>query len=979
MDADVRYHPYPGGTGVWTTIFTMATTKEFQIVSPMHTVRNVPMAYNLCARCSIFCEPTCRDCKKRDQMARAVGKEIEWRPIQTAVITDRDRARSRPNIPQCKKIVKVKHRGICVEGPAEENTLKHDPPLVDQMDSGRTNAVAGNDSSAIADAAITLGKAAFNALEGFDSPSVPVVDARSMALSDIPKVVMPLAFKTGDRVMTQRKNFSQVRGVDPSDIRARCQIPSLMAICNWGTSDPVGTEILGRARRANNFESAGLAPITPCTPYAFTGVGPEFMVAHTAPSYYAQFFELVRTDYHFTFEVICTKFHQGQLFIMVQPAADWTAALPNLSQARSCYGASIDLSQCNRTEFVVPYNAFTDYIQTYENGHRMRAAPTHSGGVGGRSRPYCNGYLGVFVQNPLTATSAVVSSSIQVNVWMHLGENLEFFVPRPLADGVRIMDSWLYEDHPADPQALEDQMEKSGDPEVQETNLTAPPAAQPTTGLAVKNLPEVAQDVNVKKSTYEKMVSREYLLKTGILWTTSQVYSSLILDEPIAPLFESAELASSALFVYNEYYRTTVELTVRVNANPMFAGQLLLVHAPVGNANIGNNSAGYSQTIPTLNQYIVAYLTPQTDTRATIQVPWTNIHRVVSTQSVGSVTSTGQLSPASPLRLGEVRLIVLNQLLTGTGSGTQLSITLWGRLIGPYIGFKRANVVRGLAEVVDEGDEEEDCDMGPSVNTTNVVGTADTEWSDSTDSAEKTQCGGSVIRRIAGKQRGYLRTDHTTMRALLRRPMFVLNFQVHSANTGNWSFARRLACRPAAVTMRALVATCNAWSGTLRYHFMSNAGQATELLMKTRHTMFDYIAVATPAPVNMASAKDFTGVTVWRPGEDSVKIVQPAHYHPLSSKYVEPNGEIPADLNYYAGYGSITVNYMFTPLAGASDDMQIDLYQSIGDDFELYICRPMPATITRDLPVFGTIDAETQERLYQSARAALESPRGDGA
>jgi len=835
--------------------------------------------------------------------------------------------------------------------------------LDDQMDSASASAVTGKNSDDLAKVAVDLGKVALRSFEICDSPAVPIIDATSMALSDIPRPLLPIAFKTGDRVNAQSRNFAQTSRVDVMDIQSRCAIPGLIAQIQWNTTQVVGTELLGPARTGNNYASNTLNAIAPGMPFGFGGVGVGNSVYHTYQSFISQFFDFVRCDYEFIVETINTTMHQGQLYVAMQPFTGVSVTEPTLSQARNCYGATLDLSKCNRTQFNVPYNSFGDYIYTYPNGLAMQGSqPTLTGSMASTYRPACNGFLYIYVQNPLTGPSTV-STTIEVNVWMAL-KNLEFFSPRAINDSFLYAEDLLSESNPADaiPLEMDNQMERSADAEIQQSQQGDTYVSMPPTGpIKPSTKREVATDVNVARSDYKRIMSRDYLLVTGVLWNVGQVRGTGIFLQDIAPMFESTDLFTSAMFPYNGYYRTCVEMSVRANGNLMMSGLLAVVHMPVGCV------ASSVLTIPQIQQYVVGWLTPQTDTKVTIQIPWTHVHRVVNPLTLSTSTNPNYLPTASS-RLGQLFIVVFAPLRTGTGGSNSISMSVWGRLVDPYIGFKRANVINTRmddqmagddgtsVDAVEQGDPIEAETEGVSVDVENAMHGADKDLSDSTDTMMKTECGGSIIPRLQGPSRGYLRTNHTNMRALMRRPHYMTSISLPpSSGTAGWQFLAGIACRPCNPTIQALLTTVRAWSGQFRYHFVCNAGQATQLILKAR--WWPYHFVTPPAgvdltPVAIDLPKDFSGSVVWRPGEENVKVIQMARYHPLATSFIpsplRPNAT--PDYQFYEAYGTIILTYNNVAINSTSP-LNIDIYQSIGDDFNAYVPWYSTQTTMRALPV----------------------------
>lgn len=839
----------------------------------------------------------------------------------------------------------------------------------DQMDSRFSEPDAGAEGGGgLLKSAVNFTRVLFNQGEE-DSPAQPTIDSSDISHVDIPRRVLSQSTHLAEKSRSEEGNFNQEKGADVMNFHDRASVGSLVAVCHWSTSDVPGTEMFKRARVAQGYASNGLNIITPCMPYAFdSSTQVNAVYTHTFLSYVSQFYHYWRGSLRFVVEVVATKLHQGQLYITTHPWNGMTSSLsqPTFPDTWNCYAAKIDLKLCNRVAFEVVYNSFTDHLNTFPNGHAMRdprATQQSQPGVPfatGLARPTGIGNLYIYVLNPLSVTGTVVSGTVDVNVELYPGKDFQMHGLRPIWDEYLLDTVYVGEDHSADAPDIRDQMDNGESVETKEiaevTQQEAPVRLAPT-GVTTKEGEQlVVRDVNVRKSEYKTTISRMFPLKTGIQWTTSQVFGTIVMREQVADLLNQRQLSLMALTDYVNYFRTTLEFTLQFNAQPMLAGKAWLLWTPTTLE--VTNTANMSRWIPNIQQMAAIAISPQTDTEVKLQIPWGNVHRAVSTR-ISTSAFDNPYHPVSSHKFGTVYVVVQNQLRTGAGGSTNLTLTLMGQLKNTYLGYKKGHEVQGVTRVEDQADEVQmeginDDLMFSGVRNVNVApAQSNDEWSGTVDTSMGTSCGGSTMKKIQQRTTGHIMGDHFDMRVLMRRPSFLWQGYIESSTDPIWRHLVRFSCRPSSITNTAVATLCHTWSGTLRWHVYTNAAAATQLLMKARYIsdVFQFNAADTTTHTEY-TARDFTGATVWKPGQVSGQVLQPPHYSPLATKYtrtarshIDQAGDI--ERPYYTSYGCLEVCTQYT----GTGRIRVVVYQSIGDDFRMYLTRPPPEGRMRNPPV----------------------------
>lgn len=216
----------------------------------------------------------------------------------------------------------------------------------------------------------------------FDAPLIQTTSKLTVCRGDEPRPGQDLRFISNDYVKPWQ--FKQI------ELSEYVQIPGRLYVENWSTSQVRGTTIVALPTTIN--QKFGTSPNS----------------GYNIPLYeVSRHFRYWRGTLRYTFEVIATRFHQGQLLITFCPFGQPT----NYDQARVIYNASMDIGTNNRFAIDVPFVNQFEWEETNLD---------------------TKGFVHLMVQNPLIAPSNV-SLDVAINVYVSGGDDLEFSVPRAAA------------------------------------------------------------------------------------------------------------------------------------------------------------------------------------------------------------------------------------------------------------------------------------------------------------------------------------------------------------------------------------------------------------------------------------------------------------------------------------------------------------------------------------------------------------------
>lgn len=455
-----------------------------------------------------------------------------------------------------------------------------------------------------------------------DAPALVESTPLDFSIGDLPKQVKSLSIKKESQV-PDFGDVCQTVGHDSQSLLERCKVRSLLGNFSWPVASAAGTKLY----------SVGVNP-------AVFPSGSATFKNNTILSYLSEFYQYWRGELIYTFEVICTKFHQGQLFIVFDPSNSTTNTL---ATSTNCLCATIDLGLNNRTDFTIPFVSDSDYKFCPEA--YFGTDPTASNNAGAQT-----GRLTVFVQNALLAPPSV-APAITVNVYIRAADTFQFAVPRTPqvfvdVDGIRQGDEVLSTD------ASNVEVGSAQDSVV---------AVNPISAVSTWKTADTAN-----------VMGREYLLRTGISWagtvgrganlTTVSLPNDLITD---------TDIGVSGLTTFHAYVRFGIRFTLKFNASPFYAGLVCMYFNPS------------PDPIDVFDYYTVfqlphVMLNPAGEQTVSLDVPWAYWKRLRATFSGGSTPSWGTLG-----------VVVISPLLSPPSAVNALEASLWFTLKEPYVGVKR--------------------------------------------------------------------------------------------------------------------------------------------------------------------------------------------------------------------------------------------------------------------------------------------------
>lgn len=136
-------------------------------------------------------------------------------------------------------------------------------------------------------------------------------------------------------------------------------------------------------------------------------VGPVDNTPTANYEFLAKAFDQSRGDFVYTFDPVCTSFHQGAMYVCFVPSVDGTVPdLPTYQQALGLDGVTLVLHNTTQQDVRVPFQFFHPWLKSTS----------------------CMGRLVGYVFTPLVATTAVEQEA-EINFW-HRMENAQFKFPK---------------------------------------------------------------------------------------------------------------------------------------------------------------------------------------------------------------------------------------------------------------------------------------------------------------------------------------------------------------------------------------------------------------------------------------------------------------------------------------------------------------------------------------------------------------------
>lgn len=186
-----------------------------------------------------------------------------------------------------------------------------------------------------------------------------------------------------------------------------------LATSTWSTADTVDTikfSCLVHPMLSRSNTMTGATYIHP-TPLSFT----------------AGAFRQWRGDIILTLRVIASKYHKGKLKISFDPTGNTAPGfniLTNANTSNIVQTAILDIGENREVEFTIPYEQALQFLDTTGNYSDWSTSSSPSLTT---NRLSDNGTFTVRVQNLLTAP--VATSSVDIQVWIRGGPNMEFANP----------------------------------------------------------------------------------------------------------------------------------------------------------------------------------------------------------------------------------------------------------------------------------------------------------------------------------------------------------------------------------------------------------------------------------------------------------------------------------------------------------------------------------------------------------------------
>nr|ASM94077.1 putative polyprotein [Lothians earthworm picorna-like virus 1] len=214
----------------------------------------------------------------------------------------------------------------------------------------------------------------------FDSPSEYVNTMSEATVVDVPKKCISFRVCSGDVMLNKKYR--------PIDMSHYVRVPGRVGVAHWSVGFPTGKTMMALPLSLVMFEINALG---------YYSVPVVELARH---------YEYWRGDLIYTFEVVATKFHQGQVLIGWSPFSKPTHDTND--ELRQVYNKSFDIGKENTFSIECPFISFQEWKRTNE---------------------ISQGALILNVQNPLVAPSAV-APNIEINVYLSAGSNFWFACPR---------------------------------------------------------------------------------------------------------------------------------------------------------------------------------------------------------------------------------------------------------------------------------------------------------------------------------------------------------------------------------------------------------------------------------------------------------------------------------------------------------------------------------------------------------------------
>lgn len=264
----------------------------------------------------------------------------------------------------------------------------------------------------------------------FGFTNVPVIaDSTPMRPEAFPKLasseigfpVEKLTFDPKNELSVDPRIVGLQSGTDEMNICNITSHESFLTRVSWLTSDAADYLLFYSRINPSMFDIDAAA-----NPQVFTT--PMCMVSKAFADW--------RGSIIFRFQFIVSKYHKGKVIISFDPSGSALRNLGNQTNTSSVvYTTIVDLGETQDVEFEIPYQQAVQFLNlrsTWIANKNFASRTTYASHIVDPN--YDNGLITVRVLNTLTAP--IATSSIDMNVYVRGGKDLEFNNPAPIVDNI---------------------------------------------------------------------------------------------------------------------------------------------------------------------------------------------------------------------------------------------------------------------------------------------------------------------------------------------------------------------------------------------------------------------------------------------------------------------------------------------------------------------------------------------------------------
>lgn len=670
-----------------------------------------------------------------------------------------------------------------------------------------------------------------------------------------------------DKSKDETAMFGLGKQINITSILDRCKIPSRLDVIPYTTTSTAGT-VLARYRVSPNY----------CPRYVDAATR---TYNQTALCNYANIFQFWKGSLIYTFEVVRTPFHMGQIMIAFNPAS---VAAPTFSQCSNLIYKIMDLKEKNRMDFEVEYVGETEF----------KKCVSSVSGPAVPADPYVNianvGTLNVFAFTPLLAPT-LVAPTVEINVYVRAGDNFEFDTPTHKTTGLSYYNVRG---------AIFEQMETEYDTEL------VPVTAQPPEGTvsSAENF-EKARAAKLKTADTFNIGMRKYPLTVGIAWSaTDTIVAPLSITPLPRAVLTAANLSINGLINYHAFFRGKFTMIWEMNAPLQYSGLLIMFYVPDGvdYTNCAN---------ATWTQFPHVFFNPANETIAELDIPWSYVTPMQSLDPNGSSNT-----------MGRVYIHPWNNLQIPVGGANTLTGSLSFKMNDPEIVVKRTNYTYALRRQPREIRAEEQ--MGEP-----VTGGSQTPIKQTSGTAKKEEDSQGVFQGKPVTMKGMMFSNHMNIYNLLKRVDFVDPASITVPTTAVWT--QLMTLPPFFGAMHNFLRNSFAFSnGSNKVTFIVPVGANRGVTLAAYPSFYDadFSDTITSTPATVSSTIFYQGTAVWRPG------LRIEHTETVPFQHRDPVISIPNNGN------ASQCEYANMRIAAFNNDTATSVFvqpcHSIGDDFKLY-------------------------------------------